>query len=95
MFKMKPMKEILAMTQQAIDETLAPFRARSIKAKAELELAKLDEELITLERAIHEECAKKEINFDAIITKMDKYELLERRRKQLAGVVDALFPTKD
>ena len=92
MFKVKPLKEILAMTSQATDETLAPIRARQIKANADTTLAKMDEKLVTTERRIHEMCAEKEINFDAVMDLMDEHELTQRRKEQLESIVTNLFP---
>lgn len=92
MFKVKPLKEILAMTSQAVDEALAPIRARQIKAKAETSLAQMDERLVTLERRIHEMCAEKDINFESVMDKMDDYELTQRRQQQLRSILASLFP---
>lgn len=91
-FKVKPFVEVVAMTKEKIDEALAPIRARSAKAKAEMSQAKLEETMVTLEREIHESCAEKDINFDAIIAKIDRYELTERKKKQIDGLIRELFP---
>lgn len=93
-FQLKPFQEILKMTSQAVDEALAPIRARTARAKAELEVAKLDEERHSLEQQIHELCTKKDLDFDAIIKLMDKHELSARRAKQVKKLVDELFPSK-
>ena len=91
-FKVKPFVEVVAMTQEKIDEALAPIRARAAKAKAEMAQAKLEEQMVTLEREIHEACADKDLDFDSIIAKIDKYELTERKKKQIDGLVRELFP---
>ena len=91
-FNVKPFKEVLAMTKEKLDEALAPIRARSAKAKAELEVAKLDEKLIGLEGEIHKLCAEKDLNFDKIIDKINDYELTERKHKQITQLVTELFP---
>lgn len=93
-FQVKPFREVIAYTKEKLDEALAPIRARSAKAKADLASAKLEEQMINLEREIHEACASKEINFDTIVDKIDKYELLERKSKQIAGLIADLFPEK-
>lgn len=90
--KLKPLKELLAMSKEKIDEALAPIRARQVKSKAELEMARLDEKLISSETKIFEHCAKKEIDFDMIICEMDSYALNERRKNQLAKIIEELFP---
>jgi len=92
MFKLKPLKEILALSKDALHASLAPIRARKIKAQAETEMAKLDEKLVTLESQITEECAKDTISFDSIIQKLDDYGLTERRKKQLEKILKDLFP---
>lgn len=91
-FQLKPYREILALTKEKIDEALAPIRARSAKAKADLELAKLQEKLIGLENDIHKKCAEKDIDFNAVAELVDNFELTERRLKQIEGLVGELFP---
>lgn len=90
--QLKPLKEILAMTKEKIDEALAPVRARQIKAKAELEVAKLQEKLMTLEREIQEACVKKDIDFTIVLSKMDEFDLTTRKVKQFDQLVADLFP---
>jgi hypothetical protein len=93
-FKVKPFVEVLAMTKEKLDEVLAPIRARSARAKADMALAKLEEEMVGLEREIHERCASKELDFDAIIAKIDRFELTERKHRQIKALIDDLFPGK-
>lgn len=93
-FKVKPFKEIIALSKEKLDEALAPIRARSAKAKADLEVAKLDEKLVSLETDIHKLCAEKELDFNRISDKMDEYDLSERRRKQITQLVGELFPAE-
>lgn len=91
-FKVRPFVEVVAFSKEKLDEALAPIRARSAKAKAEMAQAKLEEQMVTLEREIHEQCASKDIDFDSIIAKIDKYDLTERKRKQIDGLIRELFP---
>ena len=90
--KLKPLAEILAMSKEKLDASLAPIRARQLRARADTEVAKLDERLVTLEREIHELCAMKDIDFNRITDKMDEAELTQRRVKQLCAIVADLFP---
>lgn len=90
--KLKPFKELIAMSKEKLHEAMAPVRARLVKSQAELEMAKLDGELVTLESQIQEACIGKEINFPALLDKLDKVALLERRKKQYAQVLRELFP---
>ena len=90
--KLKPFKEIIAMSKEKLAESLAPIRARKVKSQAELEMAKLDDEMIRLEADIQEQCAKEDINFPSLLDKLDKMGLLERRQKQYQKVLSDLFP---
>lgn len=90
--KLKPFKEIIAMSKEKLDEALAPIRARQVKMQAELEVAKLDEKLVSLEAKVQELCAVKQIDFDAVIKALDEHGLAERRKKQLNKIVQELFP---
>jgi phage portal protein BeeE len=90
--KLKPFKEIIGMSKEKLSEALAPIRARKVKSQAELEMAKLDDELIRLEAEIQEDCAKESIDFPKLLDKLDRVALLERRKKQYTKVLDELFP---
>lgn len=91
--KLKPIAEILKLTKEGVDKVLAPVRAARIKAQATLEEAKIDEQLVSIESEIHEICAFKEINFDSLISKLDKAAMLERRKKQYQKILGELFPS--
>lgn len=90
--KLTPYKKLLTMATVAVDAALAPVRARAAKKQAELEMAKLDEKIATLESEITQECSKKDLNFDTIIRKMDDLALAERRKTQFEKIVTELFP---
>jgi hypothetical protein len=92
--KLKPFAEIISMSKEKLSEALAPIRARKVRSQAELEMAKLDDELIRLESDIQEQCAKEDINFPSLLDKIDKVALLERRKTQYASVLAQLFPAK-
>lgn len=91
-FKVKPFKDVLAMTKEKLDTALAPVRARGAKAKANLEVSKIEESMISLETEIHNMCAEKELDFIKITKKIDEYDLQERRLKQVQKLVADLFP---
>ena len=91
---LKPFAEIIAMSKEKLSEALAPIRARKVKSQAELEMAKLDDELIRLESDIQEQCAKEDISFPSLLDKLDKVALLERRKKQYQRVLGELFPAR-
>jgi len=90
--KLKPFKELISMSKEKLSEAMAPIRARQVRSQAELEMAKLDAELVTLESSIQEDCAKETIDFPKLLDKLDKVALLERRKKQYAKVLEELFP---
>jgi hypothetical protein len=91
-FKLKPLKDLLAMSKDKLHEAMAPVRARKIKAQAELELAKLDTELIELESGVQESFTGEAIEFPKLLDKLDRIALLERRKKQYDKVLAELFP---
>jgi len=91
-YTVKPFVELMKLTKEALDETLAPVRARAAKARAETLLAETQEKLIELERKISEACAQKDIDFIKVVDMIDEYELLERRSKQIEKLVNDLFP---
>ena len=92
--KLKPFAEIIALSKEKLAESLAPIRARKVRSQAELEMAKLDDELVRLESDIQEQCAKEDINFPNLLDKLDKVALLERRKVQYEIVLAQLFPVK-
>lgn len=91
--KLKPFAEIIAMSKEKLAEALAPVRARKVRSQAELEMAKLDDELIRLEAEVQEQCAKEDLSFPSLLDKLDKVALLERRKQQYAEVLSQLFPS--
>jgi hypothetical protein len=94
MTKLTPYKKLLTMAKEAVDATLAPIRAHAAMKQAELEIAKLDERVATLESELNEECSRKDINFDRIIAKLDDIALVERRKKQFEKIVEEMFPAE-
>ena len=90
--KLKPFKEILKMSKEKLDSAMAPIRARQVQMKAELEMAKLEEKLVSLEARTQELCTSKEIDFDSLIKVLDDHALTERRRDQYKKIVAELFP---
>ncbi len=68
------------------------MRVIRAKKQAELEMAKLDEEIATQTAKIHELCCQKEINFSSIIDMQDKLALSERRKKQYRKILSEMFP---
>ena len=90
--KLKPFATLIKLSKEKLDEAMAPIRAHKVKTQAQLEMAKIDESLVTLETEIQEKCAQKDINFNELIKKLDDVAILERRKKQYAKIVSELFP---
>ncbi len=90
--KLTPYKKLLTMAKEKIDEVLAIPRANSAKKQAELEMAKLDERVATLQTELTESCSVKELNFNRIIDKLDEIALAERRKKQFNKIIEEMFP---
>jgi GTP-binding protein EngB required for normal cell division len=93
--KLTPYKKILKYSKEKIQESLAPMRANQAKIQGHLEIAKLDEEIVTLEAKITEICAEHPLNFSKIIDAQDKLALIERRKKQLQKIITELFETEE
>jgi hypothetical protein len=90
--KLRPFKEIIAMSKDKLNEALAPIRARKVKTQAEMKKSEIDEQIVNLESDIQEMCTGKDISFDGLFEKLDKVALLERRKKQYDKVLGELFP---
>ena len=91
-FKLRPFKDLIALSKEKIDEALAPLRASTAKAKATLKMAEIDEKIATLGQSIQELATSKDINFDAIADKLDEVVLLELRKTRFAEITGQLFP---
>jgi hypothetical protein len=90
--KLLPFKDLIAMSKEALDSAMAPIRARQVRSQAELEMAQLDAEILTVEREVQEMCTEKKIDFGKLIDKLDKAALLERRKAKYDEVLQQLFP---
>jgi hypothetical protein len=92
--KLKPYKDLISLSKEKLAEALAPIRARKVRSQAELEMAKLDDELIRLESDIQDVFTKEDIKFPDLLDKLDKVALLERRKTQYQKVLAELFPAE-
>jgi hypothetical protein len=92
MSKLTPYKKLLTMGKEAVDTCLAPVRVKSAKKKAELEIAKLEERIATLDSEVNTLCRERDIDFNRIINKLDDIALAERRKKQFDKIVLEMFP---
>jgi len=92
--KLPAYKSVLKMSKDILRDTLAPVRTMRAKKQAELEMAKLDEEIATKEAKLNEACCKEEINFARIIELQDEIALTERKKKQYQKILDEMFPAE-
>lgn len=93
--KLRPYKEIMAMSKEKLDEALAPIRARQAKAQAEMEKTKIETELLNKETTVHELCAKKELNLAVIADRLEEIALLEMRLEKFDEIITQLFPEEE
>ena len=89
---LQPYKTLLTMSKEKLDETLAVTRAKTAQKQAELAMARIDEEISTLETAVTERCSSKNLDFDSIIACLDDIQLAERRKEQFQVILTQMFP---
>lgn len=90
--KLPTYRDVLKMAKEKVDDALAPVRAARAKKQAELEMAKLDEEIATMTAKIYEVFCQKDVNFAALIEQQDKLALAERKKRQYQKILDEMFP---
>ena len=90
--QIRPFKELIALSGEKLKEAMAPIRARSVNAKAELEMSKIDTELLTKETEVQEMLTQTDFEFPVLMRKLDEVALLERRKTQYNAVLAQLFP---
>jgi len=90
--KLKPFRELIALSKEKLDEAMAPVRAHKVRSVAQLDLAKIDESIVVLESEVQEMCIQKDIDFSSVIKKLDEVALLERKKKQYNKILSELFP---
>lgn len=84
-------KEVLALAKEKINEAKAPFRAREMGKKAELEVCKLESIIADREQKIHELSSEYPLNFDSLIEAIDELELTKRRKEQFEQIIAEMF----
>jgi hypothetical protein len=90
--KLKPFKDLIALSKEKVDEALAPLRAATAQAKATLKQAEIDEKIAAISQQVQEMATSKDINFDAIADKLDEAALLELRKSRFTEITSQLFP---
>lgn len=89
--KLTSYKKVLRYGKEKIQEALAPVREIEMKRKAEMEMAKLESDIIQIEAQVNEACCGYPIDFSRLICLMDKRDLLERRKKQFSKIIAEMF----
>lgn len=84
-------KDVISLAKDKIKETMAPLRAREMKKKAELEVCKLDSEIIEKEQKIQEYAAEYPIDFDKMLDAIDELDLVKRRQEQFGKIITEMF----
>lgn len=84
-------KDVLALAKEKINEAKAPFRAREMSKKAELEVCKLESTIADREQKIHELSSEYPIDFDKLIGALDDLELTKRRKEQFEQIITEMF----
>lgn len=84
-------KDVLALCKEKINEAKAPFRAREMSKKAELEVCKLESTIADREQKVHELSSEYPINFDSLIDALDELELTRRRKEQFEEIIAQMF----
>lgn len=90
--KLKSFAELIAMSKEQVDTTLAPMRAATAKAKANLLIAQQDEKIAAQEQQIQTVAVRKDIDFNTLAELIDDLELMTLRRERIADIVEQLFP---
>lgn len=90
--KLQPFKTLISMSKEKLDEAMAPIRARQVRLKAELEMSKIESDIVGYETQVQEMCVQKDIDLPRLIDKLDDIALMELRRDRYQEVLDQLFP---
>lgn len=90
--KLTAYEKVLKFSKEKIQEAMAPVRAREMRKKAELEMAKIEGKMIEKEAKIEELAGAYPIDFDLMISSIDELALLERRKKQFSKIISEMFP---
>lgn len=90
--QLTPYSELMKLSPDERNKKNAEVRMNKQKQKGILAVAQLDENIAILEDAVTSLCSKDDLDFDAIVDKMDELALAQRRRKEFEGVINQLFP---
>lgn len=84
-------KDVLLLCKEKVKEAMAPLRAREMRKKGELEICKIDSDILEKEQKIQEYASEYPINFDRLIDALDELELIRRRKEQFEKIIEEMF----
>lgn len=84
-------KDVLLLCKEKVKEAMAPLRAREMRKKGELEICKIDSDILEKEQKIQEYASEYPINFDRLIDSLDELELVKRRKEQFEKIIEEMF----
>ena len=90
--KLSPYAKVITLAKEKVQEALAPIRAREMRKKAELEMAKIEGDILTKQQKVQELAAAYPIDFAKLIDALDEIALLERKLEQLSAIIMEMFP---
>jgi hypothetical protein len=90
--KLPKYADVVKFSDEEQAQNLAPLRASRARKQAELEMAKLEEEVATKEAQLYEKCCEKEVDFRRIIDLQDDLALVNRKKEQYKKILEEMFP---
>lgn len=93
--KLIPYRKLITMAKEKVEEAMAPIKALQMRKKAELKLAQLEEQEMTLQSKVQDCCQQKEIDYEQLIRLLDESDMVARRKRQYTEIIGQLFPEKE
>jgi hypothetical protein len=88
---MKKYHELLKLGKEKLSEMIAPLRANEMKKKAELYICQLESEIAEKEQKVQEAMGEYPVNFDNILSHLDRVHLTKRKLEQLQKLHKDMF----
>lgn len=92
--KLQPYKTLITMAKEAKETMLAPVRVRQMRKQGEMEVAKIEEQILTQTAKVEELTAKYPVPWDQIVNGLDDLALLERKKGQIEEILAQMFPAE-
>lgn len=90
--KLISLKDVLQKGKEFVESTMIPIKIKQESMRGQMEMLKIDEQIIGLQTKCQDICAKTPVNFDSLLDTYDEIILLSRRREQFEEVLKELFP---